>query len=189
MTSDIALLTRKMATEIHLKSGDAVGACCKPFAFFCSQSCPGDIILKAQDWANARRPSSAPVISGFHTSIERDVLRILLRGNAPVIHVLARSLEGARLTAALRRAEEEGHAQIISPFAEPVRQTTARTAEQRNRHILTLCESVMIAHASPGGKTEALAHEAKALGLPIWTLPSASNSNLLALGAQVVPVQ
>ena len=55
-----------------------------PFAFFCSQSCPGDIILKAQDWANARGPESAPVIGGFHTPIERDVLRILLRGSAPV---------------------------------------------------------------------------------------------------------
>lgn len=75
-------------------------------SFFCSQSCPGDVILKAQDWANARGPSSAPVISGFHTSIERDVLRILLRGNAPVIHVLARSLGGARLSAALRSAEK-----------------------------------------------------------------------------------
>jgi hypothetical protein len=23
-----------------------------PIAFFCSKACPGDIILKAQDWAN-----------------------------------------------------------------------------------------------------------------------------------------
>lgn len=160
-----------------------------PLAFFCSQACPGDVILTAQDWANARGANDAVIVSGFHTPVERDVLRILLRGKAPVVHVFARSLEGARLPAALRRAEREGHAQIISPFAATVRQTTARTAEQRNRHILTLCESVLIAHASPGGMTEALAHEAKALGLPIWTLPSASNSNLLALGAQVVPVQ
>ena len=27
-----------------------------PIAFFLSQSCPGDIILKAQDCANAREP-------------------------------------------------------------------------------------------------------------------------------------
>lgn len=154
-----------------------------PLAFFCSQSCPGDVILKAQDWANARGPESVPVISGFHTSIERDILRILLRGNAPVIHVLARSLEGARLSAALRGAEKEGHAQIISPFAATVRQTTARTAEQRNRHILNLCESVLIAHASPGGKTEALAFAAINSGLPIFTLSSPNNENLRKAGA------
>lgn len=178
-----------MASEPPSRCGSALLLTVRPIAFFCSQSCPGDIILKAQDWANSRGPERAPVMSGFHTSIERDVLRILLRGRAPVVHVLARALEGARLSTALRSAQKEGHAQIISPFAVTVRQTTARTAEQRNRHILTLCESVLIAHASPGGKTEALALEAKALGLPIWTLPSASNSNLLALGAQVVPVQ
>lgn len=54
-----------------------------PNAFFCSQSCPGDIILKAQDWVNGRVPESAPVIGGFHTPVERDVLRILLRAGAP----------------------------------------------------------------------------------------------------------
>lgn len=158
----------------------------QPIAFFCSQSCPGDVILKAQDWANARGPEDAPVISGFHTPVERDVLRILLRGGAPVIQVLARALDGARLPAALRNAEKAGHALIISPFAATVRQTTARTAEQRNRYILSRAASVLFAHASLGGKTVALAAEAAAMGLPVFTLASPGNANLTGLGAQVV---
>ena len=158
----------------------------QPIAFFCSQSCPGDVILKAQDWANARGPDDAPVISGFHTPVERDVLRILLRGGAPVIQVLARAPDGARLPAALRSAEKAGRALIISPFAATVRQTTARTAEQRNRYILTRAASVLFAHASAGGKTEALAAEAAAMGLPVFTLASPGNANLIGLGAQVV---
>ena len=155
-------------------------------AFFCSQSCPGDVILKAQDWANARGAEDAPVISGFHTPVERDVLRILLRGGAPVIHVLARSLDGARLSAALRTAEKEGRALIVSPFETTLRQTTARTAEQRNRHILTRANTVLIAHASPGGKTESLAAEAIAMGLPVFTLPSPANANLVGMRAEVI---
>jgi predicted Rossmann fold nucleotide-binding protein DprA/Smf involved in DNA uptake len=172
-----------MASERTARRGNAVLATTRFVAFFCSQTCPGDIILKTQDWANARGPESAPVISGFHTSIERDVLRILLRGRAPVVQVLARSVEGARLSAALRSAEKERLAQIISPFAATVRQTTARTAEHRNRHILTLCESVLIAHASPGGKTEALAFATINSGLPIFTLSSPNNENLRKAGA------
>jgi predicted Rossmann fold nucleotide-binding protein DprA/Smf involved in DNA uptake len=125
------------------------------------------------------------VISGFHTPVERDVLRILLRGGAPVIQVLARTLDGARLPATLRNAEKAGHALIVSPFAATVRQTTARTAEQRNRYILSRAASVLFAHASLGGKTAGLAHETKALGLPIFTLPSPSNSLLLVLGAEI----
>jgi len=172
-----------MTSDVFHLGGNSTLSIKRSLAFFCSQSCPGDVILKAQDWANARGPKDTSVISGFHTAVERDVLRILLRGKAPLVHVLARSLEGARLSAALRSAEKEGRAQIVSPFAPTVRQTTARTAEQRNRHILTLCDTVLIAHASPGGKTEALAVDAIAGGLPVFTLPSPSNANLREAGA------
>lgn len=165
----------------------------EPIAFFCSQSCPGDIILKAQDWANARRPGSSPVIGGFHTPVEREVLRILLRGNAPVIMVLARAAQGWRapkpLGPAIQAAVAAGTAQIVSPFPASQTRTTATAAEARNRHILTLCKTVLIAHAAPDSKTDALAQEAKTMGLPIFTLPSPANSHLLQMGAQIVPDQ
>lgn len=157
-----------------------------PIAFFCSKACPGDLILKAQDWANARGPESAPVIGGFHTPIERDALRILLRGTAPVTIVLARAAQGYRMSPALKAAVTAGTAQIVSPFPTTQTRTTAATAESRNRHILTLCRSVMFAHAAPGGKTESLAREAAALGLSLRTLNSPANANLIALGAVAV---
>lgn len=178
-----------MPSDPPSQRGNAALLAGQPIAFFCSQSCPGDVILKAQDWANARAPDDAPVISGFHTPVERDVLRILLRGRAPVIQVLARTLDGARLPAALRNAEKAGHVLLVSPFAATVRQTTARTAEQRNRYILTRAATILFAHASPGGKTEALAVEAIALGLAIETLKSPANTNVVALGASIGPVQ
>lgn len=157
-----------------------------PIAFFCSNACPGDLILKAQDWANAREPDSVPVIGGFHTPIERDVLRILLRGAAPVIIVLARAVQGYRASPALKAAVTAGSAQIVSPFPATQSRTTAATAEARNRHILTLCGSILFAHAAPGGKTESLAHEAAALGLRLLTLNSPANANLTVLGAEVI---
>lgn len=157
-----------------------------PTSFFCSQCCPGDIILKAQDWANARGLESAPVIGGFHTPVERDVLRILLRGGAPVTIVLARALRGYRMSPAIKAAVATGQANLISPFPPAQTRTTAATAEVRNRHILTLCKEALIAHASSGGKTEALAHEAVALGLNLQALNSPANANLLALGAGVI---
>ncbi len=155
-------------------------------AFFCSQSCPGDIILRTQDWANARTPASAPVISGFHTAIERDVLRILLRNKVPLIYCLARSLKGARLPAAVRSAQKAGHAEIISPFPATQKRTTAASAEQRNRHILTLTDNILIAHASEGGKTESLAKFAISKGLKLSTLASSGNVNMIEMGAKVL---
>ena len=154
-------------------------------AFFCSNACPGDVILKAQDWANARTPQCTPVVGGFHTPVEREVLRILLRAQAPVIFVLARSLVGWRASPTIRGAIAGGAVQVISPFGRDDRRTTRETADRRNQHILTICSEALFAHASPGGKTEALAENARSAGLPITTLPSPSNSNLVDLGAGI----
>lgn len=133
------------------------------------------------------------MIGGFHTPVEREVLRILLRAGAPFIIVLARAEQGWRapkpLGPAIKAAVASGTAQIVSPFPATQKRTTAATAETRNRHILTLCDTVLIAHAAPGSKTEALAQEAKTMGLPIFTLPSPANSHLLQIGAQIVPDQ
>lgn len=176
-----------MPSELPIAHGVASVLANAPVAFFCSQSCPGDIILKAQDWANARGQESAPVIGGFHTPVERDVLRILLRGNAHIIIVLARAAQAWRapkaLGPAVKAAAVAGTVQIVSPFPATQTRTTAATSEARNRHILTLCRTVLIAHASPGGKTEALASDAIAHGLQVYTLNSPNNRNLVALGA------
>jgi len=168
----------------------ALGSAGEPIAFFCSRSCPGDVILKAQDWANARDAQSKAVIGGFHTPVERDVLRILLRGGAPVRIVLARGTEGWRapkpLGLAIREAVATGRAQIISPFPAAQRRTTANAAELRNRYVLTLARKILIAHASPGGKTEMLAQEALTAGLIVRTFPSPHNAGLLERGAELV---
>jgi predicted Rossmann fold nucleotide-binding protein DprA/Smf involved in DNA uptake len=160
---------------------------CEAVAFFCSRSCPGDIILKAQDWANARAANSASIFGGFHTPVEREVLRVLLRSHASTVIVLARAAKGWRvpqpLGPAIRGAVAAGRAHIVSFLPDSQLRTTAASAESRNRHILTLVDTIMIAHASPGGKTEALAREAVAKGLKLFTLPSKHNANLIALGA------
>jgi hypothetical protein len=175
-----------MPSEPPISGYSASALARAPVAFFCSKACPGDIILKAQDWANARGPNSAPVIGGFHTPIERDVLRILLRGAAPFIIVFARAVQGHRMSPVIKAAVAAGTAQIISPFPASHSRTTAATAEARNHHILTLCGSVLFAHAAPNGKTEMLATAAAALGLSLQTLSSPANANLIALGAEVV---
>lgn len=154
-----------------------------PVAFFCSQVCPGDVILNAQDWANARHPDSVPTIGGFHTTVEREVLRILLRGNSRLILCLANSVEGYRRSPTLRAAESEGRAIVISPFPARQKRTTAKTADERNRYIIGRADSVLVAHASAGGKTEALAQSVVEGGKKLFTFKSRHNANLVAMGA------
>ena len=64
---------------------------------FCSVRCPGDAILAAYDTARKLRDKGVTVVSGFHSPVEKECLRILLRGNQPIIICLARAVEKIRL--------------------------------------------------------------------------------------------
>lgn len=59
---------------------------------FCSVRCPGKAILGAYDAAQKLRDAGVTVISGFHSPVDKECLRILLRGNQPVILCLARAM-------------------------------------------------------------------------------------------------
>ena len=61
-------------------------------ALFCSARCPGHAILAAYDQAARWRDAGRCIISGFHSPVEKECLRILLRGSQPVIICPARSL-------------------------------------------------------------------------------------------------
>ena len=65
-------------------------------ALFCSNRCPGDIILKTYDLARAKRDAGEPAVGGFQTPMERECLRLLLRGSQhpPVCREEGRLIEG-----------------------------------------------------------------------------------------------
>ncbi len=157
-------------------------------ALFCSNRCPGDLILKTYDLARAMRDAGAPVIGGFQTPMERECLRLLLRGSQPVVVCPARGIQKMRVPRDWRGPLEDGRMLVLSPFPEAVRRPTARLASQRNDLVAALAKRVFIAHAAPGGKTEAFARKLASAGKPLLTLPSAANANLVGLGAAVVGV-
>lgn len=105
----------------------------KPTALFCSVKCPGDLILKAYDLARAWRDVGVAVIGGFHSPMEQECLKILLRGRQPVVVCPARSLQGMRVPAAYRLPIEQGRLLIISPFSDRKPRATQETAQRRNR--------------------------------------------------------
>lgn len=61
-------------------------------ALLCSQGCLGDLILKTYDLARSMRDAGVPVIGGFQTPMEQECLRLLLRGEQPVVVCPARSI-------------------------------------------------------------------------------------------------
>ena len=154
-------------------------------ALFCSQRCPGDLILRTYDLAKAMRDAGVPVIGGFQTRMEKECLRLLLRGAQPVVVCPARGIEHMRVPRDWRPALDDGHLLFLSPFPATIRRPTAKLAAQRNDLVASLASRVFIAHAAPDSKTEAFARKLAASRKPLLTLDNPSNGNLVAMGASV----
>lgn len=127
-------------------------------AFLCSRQVPASAVLKCYDWAKENRTAGTCVISGFHSQLEKDVLHFLLKGNQPVIMVLARSLT-KKVQEDFLKPIEDGRLLIISPFAETVTRATENTCQIRNRYMLDLADIVTIGYARSGGLLAELVKE------------------------------
>ena len=125
-------------------------------ALFCSARCPGHIILTAYDQAARWRDAGRCVISGFHSPVEKECLRILLRGSQPIIICPARSLP-ERVPAEWQKPLANGRLLILSCFNESERRVTADLAARRNEFVAALADEVWFAHITPGGQMERLA--------------------------------
>lgn len=154
-------------------------------AVFCSQRCPGSLIMQAQDLAHMLRDKQAAVVGGFHTPVEQAFLDVLLAGAGPLVVCPARGMP-QRLEKKFKKPLEEGRLLLLSPFNDGERRITADLAASRNRFVAALAERVLFIHAVPGGQTERLAREVIGWGKPVYTLADAANSNLVEMGT--VPV-
>ena len=132
------------------------------------------------------RDAGVPVIGGFQTPMERECLRLLLRGDQPVVVCPARSMDNMRIPRGWRPALDDGRLLVLSPFPATILRPTAKLAAQRNDLVAELAEQVFIAHAAPGGKTEAFARRLAESGKPLLTLDSPANENLVGMGASTV---
>ena len=156
----------------------------RPLALFCSIKCPGDIILRTYDLIRALRDAGVPMIGGFHSPMEKECLRLLLRGTQPVLICPARSLDAMRLPTAWKKPLAAGRLLILSPFTKKQRHMTAETARVRNALVAALADQVLVAHAEPGGKLESFFLQLLTCTKHLWTLPSQENKHLLASGAR-----
>jgi predicted Rossmann fold nucleotide-binding protein DprA/Smf involved in DNA uptake len=149
---------------------------------FCSTRCSGNVIVHTYDLARALRDAEVPVISGFHTPMEKECLDVLLRGRQPVVVCPARSIERLRLPMAWRQPLAEERLLVLSPFGASHRRPTTALAEQRNSLVATLADAICIAHAAAGSHTERLSTALVARGKRTSTLHLTENNHLMQYG-------
>ena len=154
------------------------------WALFCSNKCPGEIILKAHDLAQKFKERGIPTISGYHSPVEKECLRVLLRGAQPILLCPARSIENMRLKPAWKDALAEERLLILSPFENRHGRQTVTLANQRNAFVAALADKICIAHAAEDSKTLAFAQRIIASEKPIYTFETSTNAALFQRGAQ-----
>ncbi len=108
------------------------------------------------DLAQRWRAENRAVISGFHTPVEKECLRIFLRGPQTLVICPARGLDPFQLPAEWQSKCDRRELLIISSFDSSIRRPTKETAEIRNRLVIDLATHATIIHATPGGSLEAL---------------------------------
>lgn len=122
-------------------------------ALFCSARCPGKLILRTYDQAAQWRDAGHCVVSGFHSPVEKECLRILLRGEPPIIICPARGLP-KRIPPDWKKPLADGRLLILSIFPNTESRITADLAARRNELVAALADQVFVAYATPGGRLE-----------------------------------
>lgn len=113
-----------------------------------SRECPGHVLLETLDcvpeWVKADRV----IVSGFHSPLEQQVLRSVLRRKGRVVKVLARGMTEYRPQPEEREPLAAGRMLVITACPPKARRITRETALARNRLVLELSTEIVVPHVT-----------------------------------------
>jgi predicted Rossmann fold nucleotide-binding protein DprA/Smf involved in DNA uptake len=151
-------------------------------AVFCSNKCPGSIILKTYDFMRQVRDEGVTVISGFHSAVERECLNILIKGRQPIIICPARSIDKMRIKTEYKKPLEDGRLLIVTPCTGKERRISSKNALRRNYFVAAFAETVLIPYAAPKSKTDIFCHELLQWRKQVYTIDDKKNLHLMNEG-------
>lgn len=155
-------------------------------AVFCSNECPGDLILKSFDLAKELRQRATTLIGGFQSPVEKDFFDVYLRGDqATTIICPARRIDTMRISSANRKLVTDGRLLLLSPFKAAQKRPTVKAALFRNLFAAALADAVLVIHASPNGLLNHFCNKILSWEKPLYTLESSNNSHLFEHGFKV----
>lgn len=110
--------------------------------FLASRKISTSAILPTLDWAvEISKRTDVAVVSGFHSRLEKDVLKFLLQGRCGIIVVLARGMY-RKLPKIYDAAMKGNRLLIISLEKETVTRVSECTAHKRNKYVEKLADEL-----------------------------------------------
>lgn len=99
-------------------------------------------VLPALDWAmQVSKQRDIAIVSGFHSLMERNVLKLLLQGQCGIIIVLARGMY-RKLPKQYEEAMNQNRLLIISYEKETITRVSEESAHKRNHHVEQLANEM-----------------------------------------------
>jgi predicted Rossmann fold nucleotide-binding protein DprA/Smf involved in DNA uptake len=157
----------------------------KKLGLLCSVRCPAKIVLKTTDYMRTIA-GKYTIVSGFHSPVEKECLRILLREIQPVVICPARSIDTFTIPKLWEKPLEEEKLLILSMFKKSYDRFNARLAYQRNKFVVILADKVLIPFADKRSKTIELTRFLVSKGKTVLTFDVPENQSLLQLGAKTL---
>ena len=124
-------------------------------AFFASRTYVPNALELSQQWAYTICKTDKVVISGFHSPIEREVLRILMSQQHPVVIALGRTLY-RRVPVELQQAHAENRLLFISLRNQD--RHSFSNAQTRNWIVSDFAEEVVFAPFTPESQLSTLCY-------------------------------
>ena len=112
--------------------------------FIASRHASSIDVIPTLDWATElSRREDVAVVSGYQSSLEKDVLKFLLRGVCPIIIVLARGMY-RQLPETLQSPMNQHRILIISNEPDNVTRVSEITAHKRNEYVKSISDEMKI---------------------------------------------
>ena len=112
----------------------------RKIGFLASRKISSSAILPTLDWAvEISKRTDVAVVSGFHSRLEKDVLKFLLQGKCGIIVVLARGIY-SKLPKVYEKAMNENRLLIIALEKDTVIRVSEYTAHRRNEYVINISD-------------------------------------------------
>ena len=99
-------------------------------------------VLPTLDWATEiSQQEEVAVVSGFHSQMEKEVLKILLRGKCGIIVILARGMY-RQVLKCYEEALQQNRLLILSYEKDNVTRISEQTAHKRNKQVISLSDEM-----------------------------------------------
>lgn len=114
----------------------------KKVGFLASRKISTLSVLPTLDWAmEISKQTDIAIVSGFHSRMERDVLKILLQGQCGIIVILARGMY-RKLPLQYEEAMAQNRLLLISYEKESVTRVSEATAHKRNEYVKNIVDKM-----------------------------------------------